>query len=371
MAWKLSVVEMAPDFSRGMQFAHTFNGTRAGGSSTIPISSDAAQLNWIDGDTIKLGPSTHADNPGSFEHRRVTLVTSSLVYLSEPITYSYSNGDPIVGVGSGTPEGWYVVPAATISPLKMYGLTGKQGSSGTPVKGFNSPTSWQMVRGSGMTSNTSFFFTPHRSILHNLMYRLGGYYKQTGVGGTAAVLRVETGGSLLTYTFSSNQSSWTNFSSSGTLIHSMTAQPYIRLVLYANSTATLFGLDCIYLTHASLVNGASNGVYSIPVDPISVQEIEKGYGKSSFMKFGEGFDISSLNSQTSRSVRLRFIDADVTFLKNLEVFSYWQNLGYMLMLEPEAIDNLRPIFGYIDFNHTFVHWDENRLSIDLVFKGIR
>lgn len=371
MAWKLSVVEMAPDFSRGAQFTTKFNGAYGSGGVYPPINSEVAKLHWLKGDILKLGPSNHVNNPGACEQVKIIAVNDMNLMISSPLSYSYASGDDIFGVGSGIPEGWQVGMASYSEKVHMFGLAGKEGALGTPVKGFNSPTSWQQKRDSGIGSVCIFYYVPHRRFLSNITYRLGFYYKQTGKQGNSPFIQLSDGGSIAYYYLDSNYSTWTYVSVNGSLVSGNTNPPYIRYVFPANGYCTLIGVDCIHATHASLISGATNGVYSIPVNPVSVQEIEKGYGKQYVARYGQNIDFGSLQSQTARSIRLVFDDADTTFLKNLEVFSYWQNLGYMLMLEPEAVDNTRPIFGYIDFNYLFPHWDENRLTIDLVFKGIR
>ena len=371
MAWKLSVVEMAPDFSRGAQFTTKFSGAYSSGGVYPPINSETAKLHWLKGDILKLGPSNHANNPGACEQVKTIAVNDYNLYISSPLSYSYASGDDIFGIGNGIPEGWQTIMASSSEKVHMYGLTGKLGTPGTPMKGYNSPTSWQQKRDSGIGTVCYFKYVPHRLILSSITYRLGSYAKQTGKGGTNPWLGLSGVAAPPVTSFYANFPYWYKLENSATPYFTFANHPYLELNFPANSYCTLFAVDCIYLTHASLISGAANGVYSIPVNPVSVQEIEKGYGKQYIARYGQNIDFGSLQSQTARSIRLVFDDADTTFLKNLEVFSYWQNLGYMLMLEPEAIDNLRPIFGYIDFNYLFPHWDESRLTIDLVFKGVR
>jgi hypothetical protein len=145
----------------------------------------------------------------------------------------------------------------------------------------------------------------------------------------------------------------------------------IRCKFNFTAAFSIGGMDCLYLTHASMTSGVADGVYTFTSDPNGgISEIiRETTNKQKLRTFGHTLYTLDANPAQIRGYRAKFLDADVTMLRNLEVFQYWQNLGYTLMLEPD-IENARPLFGVMDYNFSYEHWDDNRITVDFEFVGV-
>lgn len=374
MAWKLSVLEHISNLSRGYNFQTTLNGAVASGSNSLTIPSGHAAYYFKLGDIIKIGPSTDSANPGSYEFKQVLSVTATTIGLESNTTYEYGDGDPVSGIGSGLAENWTVhLDGHT---LVTYGISQRQGGFHLLYSGFRNGLNSQwfsLTAGTGTGGYLEFML--NRPLLQNVTYRAGGYFTKINSSGSGAIYlqtHQSSANKVIDTSLVSAGTSWTKIEGTGTTsatVANWSANPYIRVWADVTYQFTLFGFDCIYLTHASLVPSGSGGVYSIPVDPIRVEQDFDDTEQIAEAIRNTSYSFGPLDVYTPSKYSLLFENANDTMINDLEALIRWQSMGYLLMLEPD-ISGKPPLIGFLDISQVHHHWDDAQIGVELSFRGV-
>jgi hypothetical protein len=380
MSWKLSVVEDVSFFLRGSQYDNTLSAAVAVGASTASLHGESLPSYAGQGDIVKLGPSTNTANLGATDQVRI-ISTSPLtptVFTFSPVTtYAYAHGDSVSCCGSRLSDGWShdstIDGAGNYHKGDILSVGGiKVGSTGNCLAGYMHSTSGQFWTINAQVTGSTNQLTRNlnRPLLSGVVYRLGGYFLQTGFTGTGFTLGLSGATSRGTVTLQSNYATWTNRE---VLCTAWPYNDYTSASIIVKNVTTAengyIGMDLVYLTHASMSNGQAAGVYSFTKDPSAISDVEVSREITS--KLSSDFDLfgHSLLSLSPRGYSLVFDTADETMVNQLERFQYWQGLGYPLMLESD-ITGMKPTIGFMDFDIRYESWDPNILTVNLVFKGV-
>jgi hypothetical protein len=136
MSWKLSVCEPIPRFDRGKNYITTFYSGHTAGGTTLVINDYQIAKFFLPGDILTLGPSTAAGYEGATERVVIVSATTFVVTMLAATSNSYSAGDNISGVASGSSDGWSIISGITsdaiFTPMgwghiRRSDLSGKQG----------------------------------------------------------------------------------------------------------------------------------------------------------------------------------------------------------------------------------------------------
>jgi hypothetical protein len=380
MSWKISVADYIPSFSIAARRLTTVDSTYTAGA-TIYFADAEDSYYFQQNDIFKIGPSTHSNNVGAIDYLMIKTITKdtgrSIVTLDAVSVYDFNAGDPIEGIGNSLPAGWYWDSgAAGDSVFTFRGTAARWGAAGGVLTGLGGESSsFWYTKAVGSTSYNYINYFADNTLLAGITYRLGIYYNNPAYSGGLYVLNLNESSStssLATANLAFSTSSvWVKAEDTGTWLTGDFGRYILGFAWHYTSSITIGGLDCIYLTHASLTSGDSAGVYTIPKDPLSVSRADVDRSRLTSFAGGKKTYYNSLQVNTARGYRIVWENATATMIRELEIMQYWQDSGYMLMLESD-LDDLgdRPIFGFMDYSLHMSHWDEDRLTLNMNFVGI-
>jgi hypothetical protein len=376
MSWKLSVVEWASNFSRGNYVRTSLVDPVSAGATAIDVvDDDLVDRTFLPGDIIKLGLSSSAGNGGKFEYARLAAAPSGgHILLSSALAYSYASGDHVDGTGHGTPQGWDFYDSGDASNIfTPIGINTKFGSSttGAPFDGYKTTTGfWGALACPSGSDAAILYHDTQRKLLYQAVYRLGLYAAlPSGTSFYANVYDSSFSHGSWPIIMSST-STWTKFEAVGRVYQAPSANA--RVALFDLESSITFGVDCIYLTHASSLDATAEaaGAYTLPCNPVQVSGDDDEYDTVDRGYHNQMIISGSLDVLRPRGFNLVFDAGDAQMLRNLAQLDWWQRQGSMLMLETDDLD-MRPCFGYMTFVPSFVHWDTSRISISINFKGVQ
>lgn len=372
MAWKLSVLQTYSDFSRGYHYRTTLTSTVTAGDM-VAVAKTNSQLYLQKGDILKLGPSSHSNNLGKSEFLRVSLVNGTSITFVDSLTYDYASGDVIEGVGHAIAEDWAVPFDADAGSFTFQGIAPKGGVAGEVQPGYLGATNVQRIKKSaGSSGSVRYRLQTRTQLLSSSIYRLVAYLKTSNDYSGYATFRVYDGVGYPAYFVLSNTLNyWVQFSGVGATSFDLNGALYLIEFRfnYDNSFTYLF-IGGIYLTHALMTEGEASGVYTFPENPVSVGRSDDTKDSSSASQYLSVDTYSgSLDAMPSRTYSLSFVDADVDFVRQLEILQYWQDQGYLMLLESD-ISSEKPLVGFMDYKPSFSHWDMNRINVDFIFRGV-
>lgn len=374
MAWKLSVAERIPQFKRGRRVDTTLTGAVGPSATVLSLNTTGLDRIFSIGDIVRLGPSSNASFLGRTESRRVLSATTSTLTLSSGLVNAYSVGDKIVGTGMLVADGWlattYNSPNFT---LTSRGLAVKAGATGIPEYGYANILDYiSFAKTAGTTGTAALTWMSKDVLLASVPYRGGVVVRKTGYSGPAPVTlfsmdSVQNDNTMYVSTSGGVDGTWYAFEGINSCSVDVTGAFGIQFQWSATTAFTKFDIGLVYLTHASGTDGMSAGVYSFPEDPVAVQSILRSRSKVDDLDYGS-IQIGSFENTPLREYRLTFDSVDATFVRNLEMFEYWQQQGCRLMLESDAAYEV-PLFGYMTFDWQYSHWDDNILTVSMSFVG--
>lgn len=379
MAWKLSVVAFLPNLQRGTDYHTITSSTVAAAQAVIPISGTEAPRYWLKGDVIKIGPSTNSANRSRFEYKKVLTTSATQITVDSNLAYAYGSGDPVNGVGSGLPQGWRYLAQGGDGLVSVLGFRSKAGLDGASYGGYlnNTHALWFNVTKGSVIGNSVVmdvkeqFFYPSMTVNGpDIQYRSGVYYWMTGATGSATLefgrnnSVNDIGVSFLTTTLDQ----WVK-GEGVNQIEALASGHWYRIFFPATlSVSGRFGIGLIYLTHASLTSAEASGVYSFPVNPVSVTELIEDR-VTVVRTVARTIQANNFEVSNARGYRLRFVDVNEAMLRQLEVLQYWQDQNNLLMLESDITGD-RPVFGFMDYSYSFSSWDTTKAELDFRFRGI-
>lgn len=376
MGWKLSVAEKIPQFFTGVNWESTLDGDVTSGAAVT--TDDYEQKSYIlVGDIVKIGPSSHSNNPGKFEYKRVYSIANYVITFDSDLTYDYADEDHISAVGHSVGNNWYWSNSGYEAEIYYYGINSMDSDNNYQIReGFlaNNNALWVAQTGtaSGGTVWNSLIYNFNKPVLSGVTYRVGCYNLVEGFSGISSYIRLSFASSSSTHAYvdlGASASSWTKMEGTGVGSSSDFSNSFVALSFRKDCTFTLAGYDCIYITHAHNTSGQSNGYYEFSIDPSDIKEMfDDNISNSSGLNYND-FYVSNLNYRRNRGYSLRFDKANSTILKQLHILQYWQDCGNLLMLESD-ISGDRPIFGYMKFNWSYLSWDTSVISLDLIFEGV-
>ncbi len=378
MSWKLSVASKVPRFNIGYNFATTLNVDITSGAVAASVNSDAI-YRLLPGDIVKIGPSTTVGSEGLFEFGKVASISGSNITFDANLTYDYKSGDSLTGVGSASAEGWDVFNNLDVpTSIRFRGISVKDDADGLIQKGYLNNFGAQYIeKDTGASSGSLHYHTDLKeSLLRNVTYRLGAYMKNSNVTLNSCLLILFNAhttlgaDTIISIDTANSYSSYTKVEGTGAET-SDPLQTFARISIFFDTTSFFdyWATDFVYLTHASMTDGSGAGVYTFPENPDNVNRADKT--RTTDIKALQNYfiDIGGLDETNIKTYRLRFNRGSKSFLKNLQILQYFQNLGSALMLESDVATE-KPIIGFMDFKWRYDFWDLTQPSIDLIFTGI-
>lgn len=380
--WRLSSGIPIPNAENVKKIFTTVNATYTSGTSLTTADSDLRHK-FLLGEIIKIGPSNHANNPGASEYAKITAVSGTgVITLEAALNNDYAVGDHIEGFTHSLASGWEY--SSTLDVGVYYNMKNmvKLGGTGLLIGGYNrSFTGHSIYKYNGDSSGYLYIYSKlGLPLINGITYRLGGWFKNSSFSGTVANLKLFpnsssfTSGEEITVDLANSYSTWTEVDE--LMISAYTGNDdnnaMISLEFRYDTTFDYFSFDSLFLTHTKGLDNAANGVYIIQQDPISVDEsIDFNKIEKLQAEFQKSIYYGRLKTQNEHKIHLGFIDATYEFIKNLEMLTYWQNIGGITVLESTDTDLMKPMFGFIDYNLTYPHWDNsNLIGLDLYFVGV-
>jgi len=315
------------------------------------------------GDVVRLGPSTHTSNIGATESVRVTALGSATFSIIPSLTYYYSNGDPLAGVGSLFPGEWGHANVdysffqnsigAGIDDNYAFYCTKSSSPAINPIVYF----SWQAV---ASNPGRQPFYIP------STYYRWGCYMKASALSGTIQLNNANLNASAVITL--SQQASWTEVTdtrqSSSTAVF-----PNAYLYFDDTSTCTDLAIDHLFCSHAVGSADATSGIYTFDELPdfgsISVNIPNRI--KVEVYNSGSLIGNSASGDDEKYEVVANFANASQTFVNELQNMKRWQDKGNRLLLKthlpsfPPYLVGRMSMFGKKD------SWDLNRSSFTFKF----
>lgn len=362
--WRIAVAVEIPNYS--FKFPSLFSstlssnytsGTRIYVADTSPDFDKILKI----GDKITVGASSYSGSTGAVETAVVSGVDSATppVYIdiSAALTYDYSSGDSIGGVGTAKAAGFETVDTG----MDCGGIDNSDGKDDKYCQ--------------KLTTSGNAIFAQSLGVLVLLpstVYRHGIWCKGTASGANSVYVWDADGNWKWALTLDT-QASWTEKYVVATSASSGTRITEFGIWVNAGSSLTSMMVDCWYMQHAKGSSGAATGYYEIDAYP-DVGSFTWGYMNEKVSRrcrngklktyYASGF------GERSRKIGLKahFSGVSQTVWNELMLFLDWQEKGNLLNLFP-FIDSLPPfIQGEMSIeNITKDIWDLAVTSFDLIF----
>lgn len=371
--WDFTVIEYVSPMVGGSKVETQFGSAYSAGVTTIQTNDEEDSIRLGVNDVLQLGPSSSSSNLAYVETARINTITRgsgvTTITLQSAIQNAYSSGDTITGISSGLPDGWTFNSIGADADFRMLGSSPKTGTDGTVFNGYdNEMTGFAFVKGSSSIAGVSLYHRFNRPLIYSGYYTLGAFFYQPSYSGTWTFRLKEDNGTTTGITFVVGaQSSWNNLYDFGQLTTGQTDDMIIEMFFPPTGSTSTFGaVDMPYLGHAMLTDGQASGTLSLSFDVTDISRSTDSRGNSRDNFYG-----TVLNPLRRRAMRLMIEGVTQSQLRQLEILSYWQGKGNMIMVENSMYTPVeRPIIGYLYWDYRLREWDTTRVDVSLEIIGI-
>lgn len=371
-------------------------------TTTLSIKNTTSYINYIlgAGDKVVIGPSTHTDNYGAKQELTVSSLSLVSMVFTENVIYSFNSNDPITGFGTYFPSSFVFkqITNSTITPYNLYRLNNTNET--TSDYGVDDMYAFKYKAKRSATSDVVVKIKQELStgsLLPNVIYRLGGYYKiELSIAGGSALINwyLKDLGETITLIdginlapqYSYTTTTWEEFyttASSNTFSQSQldTILLLHQICLYnsvnTNDYATVW-FDNLYLEHAKGTIDQSSGVFTFTDYPTAGSHKWDEIDYEQVIELADGSE-KRFNSSGRRSSRWKFScnfeNVSETFLRQLRILEQWQKAGNKLVFhtnETAEMNHPPVMIGYMDLpGDSEILWDLTKATFSFQFTEAR